>query len=350
MATTLVGNNKHVSQRLVDRITSGNFDDIDVRSLLFELREYSNDDSMFRELAHFIAHPDRNKGKFADYLISYSKKIKYFYEYNYNNKNIDLYKPFPYYIIECIINTIDHIDKTVLQKRFNSTSKILKKLIIKNTVVDKQDNTAYILSTAPIQIIFSIQYCFQQFFIQNEMLNQEIFIDNIIATLKKNNLTFNEIDIKNNSNKILLCILLLLHLRAFNIEDKNANKDLPYISILFDSSKYNIEQKYLGLYGIVNMPEFDNIKIAFPILTTNLLLTEYCDEKLLHDILTSNRNNEITRPLQFNNFKLEYSKINNQSSKSVIIFIFKKEDNTKHKMVIFSIIDGKRTDKNSNKT
>jgi hypothetical protein len=100
------GYNKSVITRLTNKIISGDFNDLDVRELLIELRDYSEKNSLFRELAHFLAHPaeGRKQGKFVDYIISYSHEVKAIWEYSINKKQFNLYKPFPKYILDCIYN------------------------------------------------------------------------------------------------------------------------------------------------------------------------------------------------------------------------------------------------------
>ena len=84
------------------------------------------------------------------------------------------------------------------------------------------------------------------------MLNRTV-VNDIIKTLKSNDIIFNENEFKKMSNNIMLCILLLLHLKTLQI-DKNSNEEFPYCSILFNKLRNNIDELYLGLYGILNSP------------------------------------------------------------------------------------------------
>jgi hypothetical protein len=332
------GNEKSVITRLVNKIVSGDFEDLTVRELLFELRDYSDKKSLFRELAHFIAHPERDQGKFVEYIISYSQEIKFIWEFMYHKKPFDLHKPFPIYILDCIYKKIDKIDKTELQNKFNFTPHKLKKEINKHIIKDKNTNTAYLMNSAAPELYNVIFYCLSKFGIQKEILDQDVIINDIIKTLKSNDILFNENEFKKMSNKIMLCILLLLHLKTLQV-DKNSNEELPYCSILFDQIGNKRKELYLGLYGILNSPEYDTIKITFPIISTNLLLTEYCDNQLLKDIMNSHHNNEITCPLEFNNFKLSYSSKSKKNIKNAIIFIIRDRGNGKLRLQILSLKD-----------
>ena len=341
MMNFLEANEKSVITRLVNKITSGDFEDLHVRQLLMELRDYSDKNSLFRELAHFIAHPGRDQGKFVEYIISYSQEIKFIWEYRMNTKQLDLYKSFPKYIMDCIYSKINKIDRMVLQNNFNFTPNKLKKEISKCLVVDEYTNTVFLKSDAFSKLHNVISYCLNQFGVQKELLDQNTIINDIIKTLKSNDIIFNENEFKKMSNNIMLCILLLLHLKTLQI-DKNSNEEFPYCSILFNRLRNNIDELYLGLYGILNSPAYDDIKITFPIISTNLLLTEYCDSNLLNDIMNSDKNNEITRPLEFNNFKLSYSSKSKKEIKNAVIFVLRDMGNGILRFEILSLKDSKK--------
>jgi hypothetical protein len=128
MPIFLEGNDKNKIQRLTDKIISGEFDDNDIDILLSGLRDYSKKDSLFRELAHFHAHPKiRDKGKFKEYFISYAQQIEFIWQYRIRKKNVDLYNPFPKYVLDLIYYYINKIDKTLLQKKYNIVPHKLKK-------------------------------------------------------------------------------------------------------------------------------------------------------------------------------------------------------------------------------
>jgi hypothetical protein len=299
------GNDKAKIERIIERIMSGKFDDIDIDALLFELRDYSKKDSLFRELAHFIAHPEKDQGKIRDYIISYSQQVKFIWEYRIRRKELDLYKPFPLYILKLLYEAINKIDPMLLQTKFNITPRKLKKEIKKNIIENQVSNIAYLNNTISLLLMNAILYCLDRIGENTEILNQNQIIDDIIYTLKNNNFIFDENTFRKQNNNIMFCILILLHLKTLII--KKNGKELPYCSILIDKIGDKRKEIYLGLYGIMNSPEGDDIKIAFPLISTNLLMTEYCEKDILAEIINSNKNDEITRLLQFKNFKLTYA-------------------------------------------
>jgi hypothetical protein len=338
MTTILEGNDKNKIQRLIDKIISGKFDDTDIDALLYGLRDYSKKDSLFREFAHFIHH-ERDQGKFVDYFISYSQQVKFVWKYRFLGEKIDLYNPFPEYILDLLYESIGKIDRTLLQKKYNIVPHKLKKEINRNIVINSDDKTAYLKSSASLQLREIVIYCLGQIGEQREIIAQNMIIDDMIYTLKSNNILFDENVFRKEANKIMYCFLLLLHLKTMKIKDDNTNNEFPYCSILIDKIGKTWDNIYLGLYGIMNLPEWDNLKIAFPIISTDLLLFEYCDKSLIDEILHSNRNDEITRLLEFNNFKLRYAPKSRKKIKNAIIFICRIREHGKIRLEIISIKD-----------
>jgi hypothetical protein len=331
----LEGNDKAKVQRIVSEIINGNFSDISIDALLFELRDYSQKDSIFREIAHFIAHPERDKGKFRDFIMDYSQKVKFVWDYRVCGKKLDINAALPLYVFDLLFKEIKVINLN-LQNKYNITQHQLIKFIKKNIIKDELHATAKFKSQLPSDKIEMITFCFSHIGEQKEILNEDIIINDIIKTLKENKILFDESSFKLQKNNIMLCILLLLHLKTLKIEE--SNKELPYCSILYNNEN-DLDNTHLGLYGIMNSPEGDDIKIAFPLISTNLLLKQYCDEGLIYDIIKSGKKNEITRPLEFKNFKLIYSEKSKKSIRNAIIFIIKNEADGKLRMEIFSVKD-----------
>jgi hypothetical protein len=332
----LEGNDKAKVQRIVSEIINGKFDDISIDALLFELRDYSQKESLFREIAHFIAHPEREKGEFRDFILNYSKKIKFVWDYRFRGKKLDINTVLPLYVLDLLYNEIKIIDDLIFQNKYNITKQQLLKFIKRNIVKDELHETVNFKYQLPFDKIQVITFCLSHIGEQKEILNEDIIINDIIKTLKENRISFDEKKFKLQSDKIMLCILLLLHLKTLKIEE--SDEEIPYCSILYNNET-ELKNIHLGLYGIMNSPEGDYMKIAFPLISTNLLLTQWCDEELIYDTIQSNKKNEITRQLEFNNFKLTYSEKSKKNIKNAIIFVFKNDTEGKLKMEIIIIKD-----------
>jgi hypothetical protein len=129
----LEGNDRSKVQRTVSDIVAGNFDDRFIDVLFFNLRNYSKKDSLFREIAHFIAHPEREIGKFRDFILAYSKKVKFIWDFKVNKK-YDIHAIFPMYALDLLCQEIKLISNEILQKKYNMTQQQLIKLVKRNIV------------------------------------------------------------------------------------------------------------------------------------------------------------------------------------------------------------------------
>lgn len=67
---------KYAIIECLDKIVASEFDESTIRSLLISSREYLNNDGLIKELAHFVAHPMRNKGLFHKRVNSRYAKLK----------------------------------------------------------------------------------------------------------------------------------------------------------------------------------------------------------------------------------------------------------------------------------
>ncbi len=84
-----------VKQALIkcfNNIENKTFDEDTIRTLLFVLREHINHDSLIKELAHFIAHTERDKGVFHKKINSRYTKLKLVEEQAAKNDISDLRK------------------------------------------------------------------------------------------------------------------------------------------------------------------------------------------------------------------------------------------------------------------
>ena len=330
MQNILEGNDKSVIQGLVNTIISGEFEQIHVREIFNELRDYSEKDSWFKEIANFIAHPERDKGKIKEYMISYSREINFAFSYL---NTFDIFVPFPFYVLELIYDKINMIDRIILHNKLIITHSKLKKELEKKMIIDEKTKTAYLSKTASPELVSAIYYCLNQIGVRNEILNQNQVIDEIIHTLKNNSIDIDESKFRKQSNRIMICVLILLHLKGIQING-NSKEELPYCSIFLDKTRNNL---YFGLFAIINSPQFDNVKITFPLIKTNLLVKDYCDDVLMRDISMSKTNNEITRPLQLQKFKLSYNEKSKKPIKDAVIFYVRKMNDGRLRFEIISL-------------
>tara|TARA_Y100001956_G_C4086157_1_gene170747 strand:- start:749 stop:1042 length:294 start_codon:yes stop_codon:yes gene_type:complete len=88
------GIEKSKTQKIIDKIQNDNFDENDIDNLFMKLRAYSGGNTVFREIADFVAHNDlRDRGITNQSLQAMYYSIKYFIEYVSPKKTLDIASP-----------------------------------------------------------------------------------------------------------------------------------------------------------------------------------------------------------------------------------------------------------------
>ena len=135
----------------------------------------------------------------------------------------------------------------------------------------------------------------------NEIFNQDILINELILVIKGNSLTIDEKAFSLQSSRVTLCALLLLHDTKFDIKGHQVGccriaSETPSVSLTFIPLS---EVKGDGYFEdfIVREGSFGNllvrgeiaiddkqpdIVVSFPIMTTDLVVEEWCDDSLIH--------------------------------------------------------------------
>ena len=91
--------------QIIERIQAGRFDANDVDNLLMKLRAYAGEKTIFREVAHFVAHSDaRDRGLAQQSITAFVDSIQYFQEYVPGKRPLDLGVPFPEYIYRLFLS------------------------------------------------------------------------------------------------------------------------------------------------------------------------------------------------------------------------------------------------------
>lgn len=178
------------TQKIINKIESGNFDENDVEILYMKLRPYSYGNIIFREIADFVAHNDeRNKGLAVKSLKTMSLMMKYFINYPGNNKKLDISKEFPMWIKELLILQVDKLDLKTIRTEFKSTSKKIKSLI-NNSLIENEQNNMVIIENISDSLYKILKYLLGRI-ISNPIFTQEKIIDETLNVLKKNKIDIN---------------------------------------------------------------------------------------------------------------------------------------------------------------
>jgi hypothetical protein len=284
----ITGSEKIKAQKLITKIESTTFDENDIDNLFIKLRSHSKGFPVFREIADFIAHNTiRNKGITQETIESFYLRIQFYRDYQQYNLALDISKPFPAYIIKLMKYQIGMASDIILWERYHLTKKRLINLI-DSVFKENKSHKAELKNPLDFLRIFPVINYIMSFFVVHTAYNHEDILREIIGVLKLNHLHFDEILLRPNNDKIIICILLLLNNTTFTV---GAGK--YGICQIASDKHFNIREQirpeqdktdingYLILNAKVNIDiGGKNIFFVFMIFSTNLLAELWCDESL----------------------------------------------------------------------
>lgn len=282
------------AQKILDKIESNNFDENDVDSLFMRLRAYSHSYKVFREIADFVAHNDlRDRGITNQSLETMYLRMKFFIEYNSEGKTLDLSRPIPSWILTLMQFQVDKCLESVLKQKYNVSAPRLKSRIVNSFKINKKEKTVYYKQGKRSQNTFeAIQYV-MSFVSGNPIFTQDQLINELVGVLEYNGFDLTASNIYSLSDRITLCVLLLLHKAEFNIrghKTASCNIQAEKQSILHDACYVDVEGKpvehhesfgNLSILGSVTvLKDGRDLNICHQIMSTNLSAESWCSEKL----------------------------------------------------------------------
>ena len=288
---------KYKTQKVIEKIQSGFFDENDIDNLFMKLRAYSGGFSNFREIADFVAHNDsRDRGITNDSLKAWYYNIKYFLEYANQKKELNIDQNFPTWVILHMKNQIDKLEPDELFNSFKIKPDSLKLKIDKAFKHKKNDKVTKlkndILSKNAKKAISYVM----QMIIPREAFTQEELLHEVLCVMDKNDFTIDKNSFEMNSEKIMVCIILLLHKSKYEI-DKNVTGRCEIASYEYSSSPNNEDARQgEKLVVCARVPfEHDGKKkyFAYHVLDTSLLTYDWCSENCF--VLESRQNKEYQR-------------------------------------------------------
>ena len=287
------GNEKAKAQRSVIDISRGEFDERDVDHVLMALRAHSGQFEVFKEVAHFVAHNDvRDKGITTNSLEAFYLSFKYFSEFVTLKKALNIEGPFPSYIIKLMKYQTDKCKESELREKFNVTKSRLKSRIDNLFKIDKKHKTAILKKRLSESNYLAIKHILG-FIGSHPAFTQKEIISEFIEVLQINGLEFEEEKILVQSDRIMLCILSLIHKSEYDFKGhKNGfcnisceKHSVPYEATFVDKNGNPVEVDVS--FGKINVngtvPTINNgneVLVAFPVITTELDVEAWCDDSL----------------------------------------------------------------------
>ena len=275
-------------QKIINKIQDDKFDENDIDNLLIKLRAYSNSFQIFREFSDFVAHNNiRNKGITNDSIEFMYLRFKLMVEYTFQERKLNLDTPSPIWIKKLIKYSVNDFEDEFFIRKYGVPKKDLIKEIDRSFIINHKKGVVNFKNKHPttnmvnaITDAMSIINC-------NPIYTQEKLISEIIGVIEQNNLIINKKIFKEKSEKITLCLLLLLHDAKFSYK----GIEFGYCMIShFDFDKYknyNTDQienypHKLGLTGhTIHEYKGRGSELQFCIMETNLYVEKWCDKNLL---------------------------------------------------------------------
>lgn len=305
-------------QKIILRIESGKFDELDIDNFFMKLRAYSQNCKIFREIADFIAHNDeRDKGIVNESLEAFYFSMKFFVEYISPKILLDMSKPFPLYIKKLMKYQINKCKEIELINKFK-LNKIKLKSKIDNLFLEKRKENYALLRNIKISKQDSKIINYLLGFIGSiPAFEQKDLITDIFKTMDLNQLNYIEKEFLENIDKVIICILLLLNNSKFIDIDKDnlgyskiscEQEYIPY-NLKFVDIDGNVIIKehsfgFLQINGYVHIKKEDGIdlEISYPLLITTLEAEKWCDERLFFiEPLNKETSSILYKKIKFNN-------------------------------------------------
>lgn len=248
-------------------IASDSFSQDDVKLLLIELREYLPKQSLIKEIAHFVAHPDRDRGiihETVNYAYNRCRVLFRQLEGNKTGKGLEL----------DLASLPEDVHDTV-EWHFTRIAPNPKKLVIfkkayrynskTNSYVPKGEITHKIVGYIKEAIgILSLQ----------PALTQNDIIEEIKKDFQFLGLEDRVSVIHEKQNGIMACVLSMLHQSYFTLAD-------GFIAKAHMSNEPIIEtlDVPISLQGVVKT-ELSPASIAFTLVSSNLTVSEFFSDNM----------------------------------------------------------------------
>jgi hypothetical protein len=259
---------RSIEERLID-IKEDRFSQDTVKLFLIELREYLSPKSVLKEIAHFIAHPERNRGKILESVnYAYYRSRVLFRQLNENKTGKGL---------ELDINNLPiDVYETVIWHHSKIKPNISKLNEFKKTfILDRTDKVYRPRKHLTNKILKTIKDAIGMISLQ-PALSQSDLIDEIVLALEA--IGFNEYSdvIIQKQNSIMICLLAILHQSSFKLKDGNIAK--AYLSN--DPIINDLEGK-VHISASVKT-EFSNTSIEFTLISSAVTIKESFSQSMVN--------------------------------------------------------------------
>lgn len=272
-------------QKAVNKIQGGSFDENDLDLLLIKLRDLSNGFNVLKEISHFVAHnKQRDRGLIKDSVNANYYGLRYFVDFRFDGKMVNL-SMFPLYLKKFLHLQIDRVNPLEFSK-LRTNKKIVTDLI-SSIEENPQIEMAYLKSASPKEVQIMAMLSSTLFF--DPIFSDSSFLNELNATLNKNSIGFDTQSLELQSDKIALCILVLLNRTPIKIPNLKPGLLFLGCNNMNSSENYSLIENY-GNFIIYAKFELDfkpGKTIIYPIFSTSVNVFDHCDDSMFKYVTNS---------------------------------------------------------------
>ena len=281
---------------IIERIQTSNFDQTHVDNLLMYLRDYATKEkTVFLEVAHFVAHSSkRDKGLAQQSITAFVDSIQYFQEYVSEKRPLNLGVPFPAYIYRLFLSQASLLDERRLKAEHRMSHSSLIDKIKANFKIDKKTNICSLQhNKGGVELFAALRFVIG-FIHSRPAFHIRDFHKELKDVMRAQNVIFDEAAWDTQADRISLAILCLVSNTEFLLanEDEasckletehhfrllNGQRRLP--NRIMSSEPTNFGRLMILGQATVNSVNKAPLRIAFPLIDTDLDPHEHCDPKL----------------------------------------------------------------------
>lgn len=281
--------------QIIQRIQCGQFDANDVDNLLMKLRPYTGRDTVFFEVANFVAHSDaRDRGLAQQSITSFVDSIQYFQEYVSEKRSLDLSTPFPAYIYRLFLSQARLSDEGHLKAEHKMSLSTLIKKIEANFSVDKKAGTCSLRrGKCGVELLAALRYI-TGFIHSRAAFHIRDFHKELKDVMRAQKVNFDEMAWDTQADRISLTILCLVSNTEFLLTNGgqanctlgtenhfrllNGERLLPTGHMSSEPSGFG-RLMILG-EATVNSVNKPPVRVRFPLIDTDLDPHEHCNPEL----------------------------------------------------------------------
>ncbi|MDP0500457.1 MAG: hypothetical protein Q7P63_10185 [Verrucomicrobiota bacterium JB022] len=200
------------TQKIIQKVEQGSFDENDVDNILMKLRDYAQRrrDSVFVEIADFVAHSKtRNRGISVDVMKTMYLNVKFLSEYKFKGRLLDMSSPFPRWIFDFMKLQLDRPFAIDLEGEFGVKLSKLRTDLCQAFTINGDD--AKLKSGRIPSHVYPAVTRLLSFIDGRAAYSQDALKTEFMRILRECNMQLNGDLFEEQFDRITLCVLLLIH-------------------------------------------------------------------------------------------------------------------------------------------